>query len=83
MRFFIQWLSSERKRRSHIPVAFWYFSLTGGVILLAYALHRADPVFICGQSFGVLVYLRNLQLIARAPRPTDPAAQERQNEARM
>lgn len=63
MRFFIQWLQSERKRKSVIPVGFWYFSLLGGLILLIYAVHRRDPVFIVGQSTGTFIYLRNLQLI--------------------
>ncbi len=62
-RFLVQWISSERKRSSHIPVYFWYFSILGGVILLAYALHRQDPVFIVGQAFGLIVYIRNLILI--------------------
>ncbi len=62
-RFVLQWLASERARRSIIPVAFWYFSLAGGAILLSYAIHKRDPVFIVGQSMGVFVYLRNLYLI--------------------
>ena len=70
MRFLIQWLSSERKKRSFIPVAFWYFSLAGGLMLLSYAIYRKDPVFIIGQAGGVLIYARNLQLIARERRPT-------------
>jgi lipid-A-disaccharide synthase-like uncharacterized protein len=65
MRFFVQWIQSERAKRSVIPVAFWYFSLGGGVVLLAYAIHRADPVFILGQSTGVFIYLRNLHLITQ------------------
>ena len=70
MRFLIQWLSSERKKRSFIPVAFWYFSLAGGLMLLSYAIYRKDPVFIIGQAGGVLIYARNLQLIARERRST-------------
>ena len=65
MRFFIQWLSSEKKKRSVIPLAFWYFSLAGGATLFAYALHRQDPVFILGQSVGVFIYSRNLYFIHR------------------
>lgn len=61
-RFLFQWIASERLRRSFIPPAFWYFSLAGGVALLAYALQRADPVFIVGQAFGLFVYGRNLYL---------------------
>lgn len=62
-RFFIQWLASEKMRKSVIPMAFWYFSIGGGITLLAYAIHVRDPVFILGQSFGVFVYVRNLFLI--------------------
>jgi lipid-A-disaccharide synthase-like uncharacterized protein len=63
MRFLIQWISSEKKKESHIPIAFWYLSLVGGIILFIYAVHRKDPVFITGQSFGLIVYIRNLCLI--------------------
>lgn len=63
MRFVIQWLHSERQRRSVVPVAFWYFSVLGGLTLLVYSVHRRDPVFIAGQLLGVLIYLRNLYLI--------------------
>jgi len=65
MRFLIQWIQSERKRKSVIPVGFWYFSLFGGLILLVYAIYRRDPVFILGQAAGTFIYLRNLQLIHR------------------
>ncbi len=68
MRFLIQWIASEKARRSVVPVTFWYFSLLGGVTLLAYAIHRRDPVFIFGQALGTVIYLRNLWLI-RAARP--------------
>lgn len=63
LRFLIQWLSSEKRKESHIPEVFWYLSLGGGLILLIYAIHKQDPVFILGQSTGVFVYLRNLMLI--------------------
>lgn len=62
-RFIVQWLASERFKRSIIPTAFWYFSLAGGVTLFAYAIHKQDPVFIAGQGLGLIVYLRNLYLI--------------------
>lgn len=62
-RFIVQWIVSERAGESVVPVAFWYFSLAGGVMLLSYAIHRQDPVFILGQSMGVLIYARNLWLI--------------------
>ena len=68
MRFLIQWIYSERKKRSVIPLAFWYFSLAGGITLLSYAIYRRDPVFILGQATGVFIYTRNLQLIARERR---------------
>lgn len=63
MRFFIQWLASERKKESVIPIAFWYCSIGGGLILLLYAIYRRDPVFILGQSCGIFIYSRNLYLI--------------------
>jgi lipid-A-disaccharide synthase-like uncharacterized protein len=63
MRFLVQWISSERAKRSVMPIAFWYFSIAGGLILLTYALYRRDPVFIIGQSSGLFIYLRNLWLI--------------------
>ncbi len=62
-RFLVQWLASERAKRSVMPVAFWYFSIGGGLILLAYAIARHDPVFTIGQSLGVVIYARNLWLI--------------------
>jgi lipid-A-disaccharide synthase-like uncharacterized protein len=62
-RFLVQWIASEKARKSVIPLAFWYFSLAGGLILFAYAVHRHDPVFILGQSLGVFIYSRNLWLI--------------------
>jgi lipid-A-disaccharide synthase-like uncharacterized protein len=62
-RFLVQWIASERAKDSVVPVAFWYFSLAGGLMLLAYALYRMDPVFILGQALGVLIYVRNLTLI--------------------
>ncbi len=71
MRFFIQWLASEKAGRSVIPNAFWYFSLSGGVTLFAYALWRQDPVFIIGQSTGLFIYARNMYFIRRK---TEPAA---------
>lgn len=67
-RFLVQWVASERKGRSVVPVAFWFFSLGGGATLLAYAIHRADPVFIVGQAGGLMIYLRNLYLIYREHR---------------
>ena len=62
-RFLVQWIASERARRSVVPVTFWYFSISGGLVLLAYAIYRMDPVFILGQALGVFIYARNLWLI--------------------
>lgn len=63
MRFLIQWISTERARRSVVPEAFWYFSIAGGLIVLAYGIHRADQVIILGQLAGVSIYSRNLYFI--------------------
>ncbi len=68
MRFLLQWIASEKKRESVIPVSFWFFSIGGGLTLLLYAIYRHDPVFIVGQSAGLFVYLRNLYLIRRKER---------------
>jgi lipid-A-disaccharide synthase-like uncharacterized protein len=64
MRFVVQWLASEKAKKSVMPVAFWFFSLFGGALLLIYAIQRKDPVFIAGQALGLFVYVRNLWLIA-------------------
>ena len=64
-RFIVQWIYSERKGESSIPIVFWYLSIAGGVGLLMYAIFRQDPVIITGQSFGILIYVRNLYLIHR------------------
>lgn len=65
MRFILQWYRSERMKRSVIPIAFWYFSLAGGLTLLSYAIYKHDPVFIVGQLSGLFIYARNLYLIHR------------------
>ncbi len=79
MRWVVQWVASERSAQSRVPLAFWYMSLLGGLITLAYAIYRRDPVFIAGQSVGAIVYLRNLMLIHRTGQvssesSTQPAA---------
>lgn len=74
MRFVVQWIASERARASVIPVAFWFFSVAGGVLLLAYALYRRDPVFIAGQAFGLVVYFRNLYFIVLTGRQASSKA---------
>jgi lipid-A-disaccharide synthase-like uncharacterized protein len=66
-RFLIQWIASERLRKSVVPRAFWYFSIGGGLTLLLYALWRRDPVFILGQGAGLFVYARNLYFVLRDP----------------
>ena len=63
MRFMVQWIASERASESIVPVGFWYFSIFGGLLMLAYAIHREDPVFIAGQALGMIIYMRNLYFI--------------------
>jgi len=63
LRFVVQWIASERQKRSVVPIYFWYLSFGGGTLLLIYAIHIRDPVFILGQSTGLFVYARNLMLI--------------------
>jgi lipid-A-disaccharide synthase-like uncharacterized protein len=65
LRFIVQWVYSEKAKKSVIPVSFWYFSLAGGAILFVYAIYRKDIVFTLGQGVGLIVYARNLVLIAR------------------
>ena len=72
-RFFVQWIASERRKQSVVPRAFWYLSLAGGMVLLAYAIHRRDPVFILGQATGFFIYTRNLWLIHRPGTPASEA----------
>ena len=67
-RFLVQWIAAERRGESIVPVSFWYLSIAGGLVLLAYAMHRGDPVFMSGQAFGSVVYVRNLMLIRRKRR---------------
>jgi len=72
MRFFIQWIHSEKHKQSIVPEIFWYFSIGGSLLLLIYALIRRDIVFIVGQSTGLLIYVRNLMLIQRQKRKKVP-----------
>jgi len=80
-RFIIQWIASERKKVSYIPIVFWYLSLTGGIITLIYAIHIRDTVFTVAQAGGLIVYLRNLMLIHRGnnaqPGTAQPVADDR------
>ncbi len=64
-RFLVQWIASEKEKQSTVPLAFWYLSIGGGLLLLTYAIWRKDPVIILGQAVGLLVYARNLMLIHR------------------
>lgn len=73
-RFVVQWIASERARRSIVPAAFWFFSVGGGVVLLIYAIYRKDPVFIAGQAGGLIIYGRNIMLIMRHPEQVDGTA---------
>ncbi|MBK8578714.1 MAG: lipid-A-disaccharide synthase N-terminal domain-containing protein [Accumulibacter sp.] len=73
-RFALQWIYSEIRKESVIPKGFWYLSLVGSALLLSYALYREDPVFIIGQSFGFVVYIRNLQLIFKRLKNQDAPA---------
>ncbi len=80
-RFLVQWIASERAGRSIIPVAFWFFSVGGGVTLLFYAIYRRDPVFIVGQAAGLFIYARNIYFILRERKRsalTDPIASDDQ-----
>jgi lipid-A-disaccharide synthase-like uncharacterized protein len=72
MRFVVQWIASEREKRSVVPIAFWFFSLGGGTLLLIYAIQRQDPVFIAGQGMGLFIYIRNLWLIFNERRRMPP-----------
>lgn len=65
LRFVVQWFASERRGRSYVPIAFWYFSLIGGLMTLAYAYLRQEPVFMLAQALGITIYVRNLILIYR------------------
>ena len=79
MRWVVQWIASEKHAESRVPIAFWYMSLIGGLITLAYAIYRKDPVFIAGQSIGAIVYLRNLMLISRSNRIASAPEQAKGN----
>jgi len=68
MRFLVQWIASEKAGKSVMPEIFWYFSIGGGLVLLAYAVHKQDPVFIFGQALGTFIYLRNIYFVRREKR---------------
>ena len=80
MRFIIQWIKSEGEKKAVIPLAFWYFSIGGGLVLLLYAIWRKDPVIICGQGLGLFIYLRNLYFILSPAEPKNPGGQKKSAE---
>lgn len=83
-RWVIQWLSSEKHNESRVPIAFWYMSLSGGLITLTYAIYRKDPVFIAGQSIGAFVYIRNLMFLHRQPQDQGaPPSQKSRQESNI
>ena len=82
-RFLVQWFASEKLKKSVVPTAFWYLSLLGGTILLAYALNRRDPVFILGQLTGILIYLRNLHFIRSETRQTKHVQESLENQSAL
>jgi lipid-A-disaccharide synthase-like uncharacterized protein len=73
-RFLVQWIASERAKRSVVPTAFWVFSIGGGVLLFVYSLYRKDPVFIAGQGLGLFIYARNLYFVMRERKTAAPVA---------
>jgi lipid-A-disaccharide synthase-like uncharacterized protein len=75
MRFIVQWIASERARRSIVPETFWYFSMVGGAMLFAYAIYRLDPVFMLSQGMGLLIYARNIYFIRSHNRAAARAAE--------
>jgi lipid-A-disaccharide synthase-like uncharacterized protein len=66
LRFIVQWISSEKQKKSVIPISFWYLSVVGALMILVYAIQRGDPVFIFGQFFALVIYIRNIMLRKRA-----------------
>jgi lipid-A-disaccharide synthase-like uncharacterized protein len=76
MRFLMQWIASERARRSVVPEVFWYYSFAGGLMLFVYAIYRADPVFILGQGTGLFIYTRNIYFIWRTKKMAAASDQE-------
>ena len=78
LRFVVQWIASERKKRTVVPLAFWYLSLAGTVLVLAYALYKKDPVFILAYSLNIFLYVRNLIIAKR--NPAQEALMEKESE---
>ena len=83
MRFIVQWIATERQKKSVVPLAFWYLSLAGTIVLLSYSIYKMDPVFIAGFSLNMIIYLRNLYFIRLHKKPSTDAiasSQETQQE---
>ena len=74
MRFVVQWIASERKKKSVVPVAFWYLSLVGSLITIVYAVYRRDPVFTAAFCLNILIYIRNLYFIHGKPKAPEASA---------
>lgn len=79
-RFILQWLVSEYKKRSHVPTTFWFLSLAGSLLLLAYSVHRKEPIFILGFSLNTLIYLRNINLIFKHKKSGEVTAIENEED---
>ena len=75
MRFILQWLASEKAGKSVVPLTFWFFSIGGAAIVLAYGIHKRDPVIILGQALSFFIYIRNLVLIAKEKRQKTPSSE--------
>ena len=73
-RFLVQWIASERAGESYIPISFWYLSVVGSLVMLVYAIHRKEPIFLLGQLPNVFVYTRNIMLIRRSGGLGSPSA---------
>ena len=67
-RFIVQWIASERRKESVIPISFWYLSIVGSLCLLGYALSRSDPIFVLSYLFNGLIYVRNIYFVYRKKR---------------
>lgn len=71
LRFILQWLASEYRKKSHIPISFWFLSLAGSLILLGYSIHIKNPIFMLSFSLNSFIYIRNLHLIHQTPKTTE------------
>ena len=69
-RFILQWMVSEYKQKSHVPISFWYLSIAGSLILFSYSIHIKNPIFMLSFSLNTLIYIRNLHLLHLESRKT-------------